>query len=546
VALLMSPLARTQYAALTRMRLQMLVNSLRSKRASFDLAARIIRITFFLVVGLVIGTGLGVSAFQITKDNELRLLPLLFWPVMMLWQLAPVVLASFQEPVDLTLLLRFPVSFGSYALDYLVFGLFDASSILGGFCLVGICAGMVWARPELAGWAAVMAILFAAFNVLLTRMVFAWLDRWLAQRKTREVLGMVFLFLILGAQALNPALYAKHGQPSRQTLTAMLHAAHEANRVQRVSPPGLASLVIGEAQHGHETLAVASLGGLALYALAAGSLLCVRLRAQYRGESMGEAPQRAAKAEAAGRPGFDLSGPMGAVVEKELRYLARSGVMLYSLVAPLVMLFILGRGGNGTGPGFGARYALPIGITYGFLGLTRLVYNSLGGEGAGIQLYFMSPTPMRTVMLAKNVVHLVLFAVELAIVCTIVVFRFGLPDAQMLAATGCWLLFALPVQLAAGNALSIMMGYRMTLTRMSREQGATGNGLLSLLIQLLVFAIGAGAYFALVHFGEAQLAAPVFLVLAVGGATAWVRGLKNADAMAARRREALIESLARA
>lgn len=546
MALLMSPLARTQYAALTRMRLQMLVNSLRSKRASFDLAARIIRITFFLVVGLVIGTGLGVSAFQITKDNELRLLPLLFWPVMMLWQLAPVVLASFQEPVDLTLLLRFPVSFGSYVLDYLVFGLFDASSILGGFCLVGICAGMVWARPELAGWAAVMAILFAAFNVLLTRMVFAWLDRWLAQRKTREVLGMVFLFLILGAQALNPALYAKHGQPSRQTLTAMLHAAHEANRVQRVSPPGLASLVIGEAQHGHETLAVASLGGLALYALAAGSLLCVRLRAQYRGESLGEAPQRAAKAEAAGRPGFDLSGPMGAVVEKELRYLARSGVMLYSLVAPLVMLFILGRGGNGTGPGFGARYALPIGITYGFLGLTRLVYNSLGGEGAGIQLYFMSPTPMRTVMLAKNVVHLVLFAVELAIVCTIVVFRFGLPDAQMLAATGCWLLFALPVQLAAGNALSIMMGYRMTLTRMSREQGATGNGLLSLLIQLLVFAIGAGAYFALVHFGEAQLAAPVFLVLAVGGATAWVRGLKNADAMAARRREALIESLARA
>lgn len=48
MALLMSPLARTQYAALTRMRLQMLVNSLRSKRASFDLAARIIRITFWL------------------------------------------------------------------------------------------------------------------------------------------------------------------------------------------------------------------------------------------------------------------------------------------------------------------------------------------------------------------------------------------------------------------------------------------------------------------------------------------------------------------
>jgi ABC-2 type transport system permease protein len=544
-ALLMSPLARVQYAALARARLQMLVNSLRTKRGSFDLAARIIRITFFLVVGFVIGTGLGFGAYQITVDHEMRLLPLLFWPVMMLWQLAPVVLASFQEPVDLSLLLRFPVSFGSYVLDYLVFGLFDVSSILGGFCLAGIWTGMVWARPGLAGWAALTAVLFAAFNVLLTRMVFAWLDRWLAQRKTREVLGMVFLFLILGAQALNPALYTHQRQPSRQTLATMLHVAHVANRVQRVSPPGLAGLAIGEAELGQGGLAGAALGGLALYALAAGSLLCVRLRAQYRGESLGEAPQRVAKAEDAGRPGFDLSGPIGAVVEKELRYLARSGVMLYSLVAPLVMLFVLGRGGSG-GPSFGARYALPIGVAYGFLGLTRLVYNSLGGEGAGIQLYFMSPTPMRTVMLAKNIVQLVLFAVELVIVCTIVVVRFGVPDAQMLAATACWLMFALPSQLAAGNTLSITMGYRMTLTRMSREQGATGNGLLSLLIQLLIFAIGAGVFFALLHFGEAQLAAPVFLVLAVGGVTAWVRGLARADSLAARRRDALIEILARA
>ena len=149
-------------------------------------------------------------------------------------------------------------------------------------------------------------------------------------------------------------------------------------------------------------------------------------------------------------------------------------------------------------------------------------------------------------MLAKNVVHLVLFAVELAIVCTIIVFRFGLPDAQMLTATACWLLFALPAQLAAGNLLSITMGYRMTLTRMSREQGATGNGLLSLLIQLLIFAVGAGVYLALARFGHASLAAPIFLVLAVGSFAAWLRVLASADRMAFRRRDALIESLARA
>jgi len=541
---MLSPLSRAQYAALARMRLQMLVNSLRSKRGSFDLAARIIRTTFFLGVGLLIGTGLGVGAFQITKDNEPRLLPLLFWPVFMLWQFTPVVMASLQEPVDLSLLLRFPVSFGSYVLDYLVFGLFDAASILGGICVAGIWTGVVWARPELAGWAALAAILFAAFNVLLTRMIFAWIDRWLAQRKTREVLGMVFLFLIMGAQLLNPALYQQHGQPSQKTISTMMRLLRTADSVQKVLPPGLAGTGVGDAARGRGAKAAGDLAGLALYAIAAGSLLCLRLRAQYRGESLGEAPRRAVKAEAeARRPAFDLSGPVGAVVEKELRYLARSGVMLYSLVAPLFILLVLGR--SSAGAGLMARYALPLGAAYGFLGLTRLVYNSLGGEGAGIQLYFISPTPMRTVMLAKNAVQLLLFAVELGIVCAIILYRFGMPDGEMLAVTACWLLFALPLQLALGNVLSITMAYRMTLTRMSREQGAAGNGLLSLLIQLVIFGVGAGLYFALGHYGLAHFTVPVLLVLAVGSVAAWLRVLAGADAMALRRRDALIESLAK-
>ncbi|HEX3473364.1 MAG TPA: hypothetical protein VHT28_19440, partial [Silvibacterium sp.] len=196
--------------------------------------------------------------------------------------------------------------------------------------------------------------------------------------------------------------------------------------------------------------------------------------------------------------------------------------------------------------GFASLYALPLGVAYGFLGLTRLVYNSLGGEGAGIQLYFMSPTPMRTVMLAKNLVHLALFSLELVVICSIVAFRFGMPGREMLAATICWLLFALPTQLAAGNVLSITMAYRMTLTRMSREQGSVGNGLLSLLIQLLVFGVGAAVFLPLARLGYAQLAAPVFLVLAAGGVIAWLRVLSSADRMAARRRETLIQSLARA
>ncbi|HTD54374.1 MAG TPA: hypothetical protein VK670_03255, partial [Silvibacterium sp.] len=250
-----SALARVQYAALARMRLQMLFNSLRLSGGKFNLAARIFRVVFFSLVGLLIAFGLGAGAFSVVRDNQLRILPAFFWAVMMLWQITPIALASFQEPVDLSLLLRFPVSFGSYVLEYLVFGLFDSSSILGGFCLAGIWTGIVLARPELAGWAALAAILFAAFNVLLTRMIFAWVDRWLAQRRTREVLGIVFLFLLLGAQLLNPALYGPHGQPSRKTIATMLQAARTAERIQKALPPGLAADAIEAAHKGGATVA---------------------------------------------------------------------------------------------------------------------------------------------------------------------------------------------------------------------------------------------------------------------------------------------------
>jgi ABC-2 type transport system permease protein len=540
----MSASSRAQYAALAEMRWRMLLNSLRTRRGNFELAARILGGGFFSLLGLSMGVGLGFGAFEFASDGKLEFLPFLIWPVLFLWQLAPVMMVSFQEHVDLSVLLRFPVSFGSYLLQYLVYGLFDISSILGGICLAGIWTGLVCARPHLLVWVTLALVGFAAFNLLLTRMIFAWLDRWLAQRRTREILGMVFLFLLLGAQLLNPAYYQHSGHRSRMTRSATLHALHTADRVQSVLPPGLAAGAIHEAAVGHEIVALASLGGLALYALAAGSLLGIRLGAEYRGESLGEAPRRVATVEGTRGKTFDFAGPIGAVVEKELRYLSRSGVMLYSLVAPLIMLFVLGR--NGSGAGFAAHYGLPLGVAYGFLGLTRLVYNSLGGEGAGIQLYFLSPTRFQTVMLAKNLVHLALFSVELVVVCSIIVFRFGIPGTEILAATACWLLFALPVQLAAGNVLSITMAYRMTLTRMSREQGSAGNGLLSLLIQLLVFGVGVAVYLSLALKGHARLAAPVFLVLAAGGVIAWLRVLSNADRMAAGRKEALIQSLARA
>jgi ABC-2 type transport system permease protein len=551
----LGPLARAQYRAVAAMRWRMTVNTLRSTRGKFELGARIFATGFLSFVWLLAGTGCGFLAYRFTSDGNLALLPFLFWPVLLFWQLIPVMIASSQENVDLGFLLRFPIGFPSYSLLYLVLGIFDISSLAGAILLLGIWIGTVAAKPSLAGWMMLALALFALFNFVLSRMIFAWIDRWLAQRKTREILGIVSLVFFVGIQLLNPAYHPHSGHARSMNWPALIRTLKAVDRVQQFFPPGLAAKSIDAAEAGHPWLAEGLLSGVAAYTAIAGLLLGIRLRAEYRGENLGEAPLVAAKrrsrkpaAEAgemkrrSSRGLFD--GPVGGILAKELRTLTRSSVMLFSMFTPLIFLFLIGGTMRADHPS-SMQYGFPIGVAYAFLPLTRQVCNSLGGEGAGIQLYFLSPTPFRTVMLSKNIFQLGLFLIELVLACSILIYRFGLPGPELALTTLCWLLFAVPANLAAGNILSITMAYRMTMTRVSREQGSVGNGLLSLLIQLLIFVVGAAIYVPLAFLEHKEFAAPILLLLAAVGVFVWRRGLSNVDRMAADRREALISVLTR-
>ena len=537
---------KSQYVAVARMRWRMLINSLRTRHGNFEIGARIFMQAFFSLIGLSIGIGLAFLSWHIARHSSLRLLAAFLWPVLAIWQIVPITVASFQENADLSIFLRFPLNFSSYMLFYILFGLFDVSSLIGGIALLGVFIGASVAQPALILWIALALALFAAFNILLTRMIFAWIDRWLAQRKTREVLGVAFLFLILVAQMFNPVFYQRHQHNNEISQASLMHMLHTAERVQDWLPPGLAANAIYSVHKARPVAAAGNLFLLSLYTAVVGAGLGARLRAEYRGEGLSESPSIAAKSAPAPRRRSLLqgSGPVAAVVEKEIHYLMRSGVMLYGFLAPLIIVFLFsGRSHMGHASGFAGEYALPLGVAYSFLGLTRFVYNNLGGEGAGIQLYFLSPTPFRKVMLAKNIVHSIIFLMELALVCVIVGFRVGFPDPQLLIVTFCWLLFAVPAQLAIGNVLSITMAYRLNMTRMSREQGAAANNLLSFAVELVVFAVGAAVYIPLKNTGHAGLAAPALLVLAALSTLLWLRTLSNSASMMQARKETLVTTL---
>jgi ABC-2 type transport system permease protein len=239
------------------------------------------------------------------------------------------------------------------------------------------------------------------------------------------------------------------------------------------------------------------------------------------------------------------SGPIAAVMEKDVRSLMRTLPLLYSIGAPLLLVLVFSgvfiRSGAAQAPMF--PLALPICMVYAQLGFTQVFYNNLGTEGAGIQLYFLSPTPFRTVLLAKNLLHALLFVAVALLAAMLTTLRLGASDNAVIAATVAWLLFSLPCNLTAGNLFSLKMPYRVNPGRIARQRGSQANALLSLLMQLCILAVGA-AVFSLVWFLDRMwLATPIFLVLAVGALFAWRRVLDHVDAIAFGRRDDLMQTL---
>jgi ABC-2 type transport system permease protein len=520
-----------------------------------DLGATGIAWMFYSIVGLGLGVGLCATAYSLASSASWQYLPILFWAISILWLLFPVLIASFQEQSDLGILLRFPVRFGSYLLLYLISGLMEASTIVGVLCSLGVWLGIVMARPDLNLWTTLGLSMFAAFNILLVCAVFAWLERWLAQRKTREILGAAFMVLMVSLLVINGVFSQKRleGRKRPKEQAAPLSEAMDkyapllktANLVQQWLPPGLSARALQRVTEQKPVAGFASLSLLGLWVVVAGSALAGRLKAQYRGQNLSWASSRD---KAIGRgSGWTLGGsvPFAAIVEKELRSLLRTLPLLWAVSVPLLFVLVI-AGMFHRSPSSGMNsfpYAFPLCVAYALLGFTGLFYNNLGAEGAGIQLLFFSPTPIRTVMLAKNLLHSILFVLVGCAAGVLSCFRLGVPPLVVLVDTGAWLLFALPCNLAAGIIFSLATPYRINPGRITRPAGAQANTLPAMLIQLGVLGVGASVFWICWSLKNRWLPVPIFLALALVAFLFWLRVLHYSDDNANQRRDSLIATL---
>ena len=540
-----------QFTAIADLRLHMFLNSLRSRRGQMELASRLL-ITLVFVVGGIGGFTVAAGlAWYFVSHNNAEYTALLLWPIFFFWQLFPVMSTAFTNNPDSADLLRFPLTYRSYFLIRLAYGFFDPASALGTVALTGILLGTTVARPLLFPWALLVLFTFALFNLVLMQTVFTWLERWLAQRRTREIMAVLFILAMFSFQLIGP-LIGRFGRTPHPQLGRTIQVG---TQVQAVLPPGLAANAIAQTSHAQFLLGFTSLLFLVALTLGIAALLHLRLRAQFYGENLSEAAARPALVQVQvlqmgwNLPGFSPS--VAAVFEKEMRYLARSGPMLLTLVMPILMLLIFRLG-----PMNSLRHssllsrtpdmAFPGAAAYAILVLTNLVFNSFGGDGAGIQFFYASPVSFRQIVLAKNMTHVSILMANTAFAWIAVSYLYGAPHLAVSVATLAGLLFATPLNFTAGNLLSIYAPKKRDFSTFGRQNASQTTVLASFGMQILTVGLGVAVFTIARLYGNLWIATLLFLALAAISIPLYVFVLDRLDHIALQRRETLVAELCRA
>jgi ABC-2 type transport system permease protein len=534
-----------QLRSIAILRWRIFVNSLRSVRGRLNLVSRSFAAVLVIGAGVGGGIAIGAAAWGIVTDDKLPWLAVPFWMICIFWQLFPVMASAFTQNLDTSALLRFPLSYPAYFVVRLVYGALDIATALGICWSVGLFAGICVAKPALGLWALFALGGSILFNLLLARMIFVWIEHWLSLRRSREVISLIFVLLLVCFQLAGPMLGRYSNLPAFQRFQVL----RKLIPLERSLPPGVAAVTIQDAMEGRNSAALNSLLALFGYSAAVLLPLHLRLRSQYHGEIVAVGDQRQAlrRDSPPVRPGWKVpfaSGPVSAVFEKELHYFLRSGPMLFTMIMPVVMIIILWGGRKGF---LNQQSALlfPIGAAYCLLVMNNILYNGFGGDGGGIQFFLLSPVSFRQIIAAKNLAQCAVLAAELLVLWSGVALIYRMPNLNSLALTFAWYLVAAPLNFSAGNLLSVYSPRRIDYSTFGRQRAAESAIFVSLAVQLAGMGLGALAIFIAYRYSNLWIATLSLTALGVPAIIGYFVLLYRLDRIAMSRREVLATELCR-
>jgi ABC-2 type transport system permease protein len=468
-------------------------------------------------------------------------LPFALLGIWIYWQAMPILSASMGSSLDLQKLRIYPIPHGSlFRVEMLL------RAVSSGEMLLFLAAGTTGlaSNPHISAWrAAIAAVPFAAFNVLLSSGARSLLERLLSRRRVREVL--VFLLLMLW---MVPRLLFLGGQ--RTKLVRGWSGVME-------TPlwPWTAAAWTGL---GHS--AAAAFLCLAAWTLAAALFARAQFERSLRFDAVAAQATPAANGPTRARsltealyrfPSALLRDPLAAIVEKELRSLARTPrfrmvfVMGFSFGVMVWLPMILG--GGTTRHSTLSQNFLTVVCVYALTLLGQVSYwNCFGFDRSAVQIYYAAPQSIRTTLLGKNIASLVFIYLEALILSAVVaIFRVGVRPAGVLETFLVLAVCAL-YMLAMGNISSVQYPRGLNPERVS-QGGASSRfqALIFLLYPLALFPVF------LAYLARYALSSELvfYLVLAmaavIGGAVYWI-AMDSAAATAIGRREQIIGELSHA
>lgn len=555
---------RAQFAAITTLRLRMLRNSLRRKGGIGDILAMVVMVPLFVIIVFLPTVGSGFLAWYFVGKGDFAFLSAILWIIFLLCQLANIQLGQPGTTFDPTQLIRFPLGFRGYAIIRVFFGLISPANVITSAMSLAVAIGITVAAPELWAFAFVSMAAFALCNIFFTRMVFAWIDRWLSTRRAREIFTALIFIGGMSVQYINftynPGF--QHSRHARAVNAARIAAAqsyyHRVEPILGLLPPGLTSNAILHAHLTHYGLFAAELFGVLAYTGIFFAVFAVRMYKEFRGENLSDVanavarkverkpastPATLAAPVAYSAPQFSRPDTVAAVFGKEFLTLRRNTGIFYALVAPLIMVVLFANLRAGRTP---ASILFPAAVAYTLMGVAPLCYNSLGLEAAGIQFYFLAPVSMREVFFAKNLMNIGLAAVEVISVFIAITIVDHVPDLPTTLSVFLWAAFTMFLTLAVGNRRSITAPKKIDITKMAKNQAAPLSALISIGLLILLAAVGAGLLLGSQYLERPWLLPPVMLVLAVAGAFVYHRSLGSLDKLLADNRDTLAETLAKA
>ena len=552
---------REQYRAIMLLRWKIFRNGFRRKGGAGEVVAYVILAPILLALALGVSVGSGFGAYFCFSTNHLQPLALILWGLFVLTQIINLNLGQPGTTFDPTQLIRFPLNLTSYVAIRLFFGLLSPGNLVMAAASLAVAIGVIVALPALWSYALLTMFIFAITNVLFTRMVFSWVDRWLSTRRAREVFtGLIFAFSI-GIQYLNvtynPGFQSGHQKSvSAAKIQAMADFYHRVMPMLSSLPPGLTANSLIAAHSGRLAAFVLHTLGCALFALAFLAIFAMRMRTEFRGENLSNQANAVAKQPVVRKHATELvASPALAHLEntpattstiittlfgKELLYIRRNTGLFYGLIAPLLMVFLFaGKFAGRTH----SPWVFPGAMAYALLGVVPVSFNAFGLDATGAQFYFLAPIRLRDVMLAKNVLNTALALFEIVAIFGLITYISGLPPTSVVVDTLLWAVATLALELTVGNYRSISSPKKIDPSRTTQKQASQMSALISIGILMASGGIG----FSLVTLGEtfhmAWAASLALLALAVGAAFTYRSNLENMDRYALAHRESMFEEL---